>query len=364
MSSLRNAIVGKIKHKVSHQAMRNELADAVCRFKPDAVHCHDLNAAPAGMLCKKRLKCPLIFDSHELYEEQSMASPMQKRVYRRRQKKCAAACDAFITINDSIARVLRERYPALPEPVIVKNATKTSEGGVQDDGRLHRAAGLDRRVRILLYQGGFALHRGLDVLVRAAALLPDEWCLVMMGWGRFEPELRALAQSVDPSGRKVRFIPAAPQAELAAWTAGGSLGVIPYENVCLNHWYCTPNKLWEYPVAGVPILASPFPELSKTVAENDIGELIDDPPTPRRIAAVVASITPERLIQLRINCLKYIARDNWSVYELRLVGVYDRLFGLDSERSVDEERDRVAADHPLPEPKIVAATPTLQSARP
>ena len=149
----------------------------------------------------------------------------------------------------------------------------------------------------------------------------------MMGWGNFEAELRRIAQEVDPNGHRIRFLPGAPQEELARWTAGGALGVIPYENVCLNHWFCTPNKIWEYPVAGVPILASPFPELGKAVSENGIGVLLNDPVTPENIAAVVASVTDDHLATMRANCRRFLERDNWSIYERRLVELYAEILG-------------------------------------
>jgi glycosyltransferase involved in cell wall biosynthesis len=158
-------------------------------------------------------------------------------------------------------------------------------------------------------------------------LLPEGWALVMMGWGNFEPELRRIAAEVDPAGERVRFVPGAPQEELGQWTAGGSLGVIPYENVCLNHWFCTPNKIWEYPVAGVPILASPFPELAKAVEENGIGLLLADPVTPANIAAVVASVGDDDLERMRERCGAFLARDNWSIYERRLIELYARVLG-------------------------------------
>jgi glycosyltransferase involved in cell wall biosynthesis len=232
-----------------------------------------------------------------------------------------------VTVNESIAETMRQRYPRLPEAVIVRNATRFDGEVVADDGRLHRAAHLDPSTRILLYQGGFARHRGLDSLVRSATLLPEGWVLVMMGWGTFEPTLRGIAQAVDPDEKRVRFLPGAPQAELAQWTAGASLGVIPYENVCLNHWFCTPNKIWEYPVAGVPILASPFPELRKAIEGNGTGVLLDDPVTPENIARTVASVTPERLEAMRTNCQRFLERDNWSMYERRLIELYRRLLG-------------------------------------
>src|SRR5690606_10664221 len=159
---------------------------------------------------------------------------------------------------DSIAAWYAEKYPKLAPAVVVMNATEKAPP-FDYDGRLHRAAGLPDGARILLYQGGYASKRGLDYLVRSAEHLPADWTLVMMGWGTLEAHRRGVAAEIEVRtlGQRsppVRFVPPAPQTELPLWTAGGTIGVIPYENVGLNHWFCTPNKLWEYPNAGVPVL--------------------------------------------------------------------------------------------------------------
>jgi glycosyltransferase involved in cell wall biosynthesis len=320
-------LTARWRSRYAAQLRRRALLSLVLADPPDAVHAHDLQAVPIALAVKRAVGCPLIFDSHELHDDLSLISEAERERSRRKHRRFAPHIDGLVTVNESIGRTLRERYPALPEPVIVRNATRYSGERVTDDGRLHRAAGLTRSTRILLYQGGFARHRGLDVLVRAAPLLPDGWALVMMGWGNFESELRRIAAEVDPAGERVRFVAGAPQEELAQWTAGGSLGVIPYENVCLNHWFCTPNKIWEYPVAGVPILASPFPELAKAVEENGIGVLLADPVTPANIAAVVAGVSDEDLSRMRERCAAFLARDNWSIYERRLIELYGRVLG-------------------------------------
>jgi glycosyltransferase involved in cell wall biosynthesis len=109
------------------------------------------------------------------------------------------------------------------------------------------------------------------------------------------------------------------------WTAGALVGLIPYERTGLNHLYCTPNKLWEYPNANVPILCSPLVEMTKVIEENGVGWLLPETSTPEAIAAVVNNLSDEDLTRAREACASYIARDNWSTYEGALLGLYERI---------------------------------------
>ena len=177
----------------------------------------------------------------------------QQRISRAIISKNSAFVDEFITINESLARFYRDNH-ALPSARVVMNATRW-EGLPSDDGRLRRAAGLGPERRILLFQGGLAAAgRGLTILQAAAARLPEPWSLVLMGWGPMEDELRRAAKEVNlgrvSASKRLVLIPPAPADSLAKWTAGADVGIIPYENTGLNHLYCTPNKLWEFPNAG------------------------------------------------------------------------------------------------------------------
>lgn len=60
--------------------------------------------------------------------------------------------DGFITLNESIADFYREKYPELPEAVLVPNAVERV-AQTRYDGRLHKAAGLHLDQKILLFQG-------------------------------------------------------------------------------------------------------------------------------------------------------------------------------------------------------------------
>lgn len=298
------------------------------RIRPDSVHCHDLPTLPVGAEWRRRHPgAKVVFDSHEIYDAVSQMPRAAAWMWRRMLSRHAAEVDLFITINDSIAALLRERDPALPPAVVIRNAARLPASVVEPDGRLRAAAGIEPGQRVLLYQGGYQTGRGLPQLLRSAMTLPPDWVLVMMGFGSMEGELRTLAAGVDPEGRRIRFIPPAPHAELVHWTADADLGLIPYENTCLNHWLCSPNNLWEYPVAGVPMLVSPFPELRATVERHVVGRCLPEPLDAAGLAATLDSIGDEELRAMRRNCRRYLEQDHWGIYAERLVEAYRGLLG-------------------------------------
>jgi len=310
-----------------------EMTDVAVRLKPDIVHCHDCLTLPAGVRVKKKLRIPLVYDAHEIYEAAATRIAGITDYYARIHKKYLRHVDGFIAVNDSAALYYQHAYPEVPKPVVIRNAIQLSPGEAYD-GRLHDAAGLPEDRRILLYQGGFSDGRGLPTLVRAAFLLPQNWSLVMMGWGPLAGQLKQIAaQSVIRSGReedqdKIRFIPPAPQRELKSWTQGATLGIIPYEGKILNHWIATPNKLWEYPSAGVPLIVQPFPEMRRVVSTYKCGWVLPETLTASAIADLVASLSDEEISQARLGCMRFIEADNWSArYEKRLLDLYSGFGG-------------------------------------
>ncbi|WPY97031.1 glycosyltransferase (plasmid) [Limimaricola variabilis] len=135
--------------------------------------------------------------------------------------------------------------------------------------------------------------------------------------------------------RRARFIPPAPHSELVEWSTGAALGVIPYENVGLNHWYCSPNKIWEYANAGVPILASRLHYLNAVIGRWDLGWTFSSDPSVADIVSVMRSITEEDLAAKRKNCQRFIQADNYPIHEPRLL---DLFAGLGASKPTSETK--------------------------
>lgn len=308
---------------------KNAIIHAASQEPTDVVHCHDLWALPIGAIVKRRLGARLVWDAHEIYEEIAQGNASHAEVCRTLLRRHQPDVDYFITINESIAEFYKTHYPSLPPARIVKNAAPYTPL-VSYDGRMHEACGMPRTQKIALYQGGFSEKRGLRDLVHAARHLNDDWTLVMMGWGTLEAELKAIGAEIntarpDRTVPAISFLPAAKQSELVYWTAGGTIGLIPYENVGLNHLFCTPNKLWEYPAAGVPILCSPLVEMTKTVLTHGTGWLLPESTDPHSIAAAINNLTPEMIETASQACLTFIQNDNWKTYGDRVIDLYEEI---------------------------------------
>ena len=69
------------------------------------------------------------------------------------------------------------------------------------------------------------------------------------------------------------MIPPVEHQVLLEWTSSAHLGIIPYENI-VNHLDCTPNKLWEYPAANVPFVATDLIEINRFVGNYDVAYLL------------------------------------------------------------------------------------------
>jgi hypothetical protein len=148
-----------------------------------------------------------------------------------------------------------------------------------------------------------------------------------MGWGKYLDKLRAIiGENNRPTAKKAVILPPAPQDELTIWTAGATVGAILYERTSLNNYLCSPNKIWEYPVAKVPVLCNAAPEVAQRVKAYGFGWVLPyEGLSGKTIADKIQSLGDMEIADARAGCRRFIEEDNWSRYETRLVGLYAQL---------------------------------------
>jgi glycosyltransferase involved in cell wall biosynthesis len=282
-----------------------QIAGAAAQERPDVIIAFDPESLPSAIAAKQRARARLIFDAHEYHAEEDPSDRARGLWVQRMERRADPHLDGFVTVNDSIA----QRYRAdgrIAQPALVVRNTVDPQPRPHYDGRLHTAAGLPADTRILLYHGGLKPWRGLDALTDAAPGLPPGWAVTIMGDGPLAEDLRRRA------GDRLRLIPPVPHSELSLWLQGAALGAVLYEPVGENQRLCSPNKLWEYPAAGTPVLGRNLPEIRRTLEQGRHGWLIPAGGGAEAIVAQIGTLTDDALDRARVAAAGYAERQSWS----------------------------------------------------
>ncbi len=317
-------------------------AAAAAAPEADAYHGHDLSGLPGAVAAAARhgrtgrgSRPALVYDSHEIYVESGRIARLPRwvrAILSRQERAWVRQVDALVTVNQSLAEDLGARYhPA--RVVVVRNCPARWDPPDAREQLLRHAAGIPEDARIALYHGGFSAHRGMEELAEAI-LQPgmERVHAVFLGYGSERASLDRRA--ADPRyGGRLHVLDAVRPHELAPWVASADVGVMAIQRSTLNHYLSTPNKLFECLAAGVPVVASDFPEMHRIVLDDPDGPLgaVCDPSDPAALARAIRSILElpaDRMADLRRRCLRAAHdRYNWETEVARLTGLYADLLG-------------------------------------
>jgi glycosyltransferase involved in cell wall biosynthesis len=267
----------------------------------------------------------LVYDSDELNLDRNWSvssNPWWRGAMKRYEGALARRSSLVITSDFGRAEVLTERYGI--DPVVVRNVPDLVEALDPDQQFRARAVG-DRRY-LLIYQGILVPNRGLSELVDAMRELP-ECRLAIVGYGQLAKSLRDQVERDNMSDAVELFDPV-PYEVLARYTAAADVGLIPIHGTCLSYALAAPNKLFEYMMAGIPIVASDLPEMAAVITAEQIGTLITDPSDPASIADAVMRLLDGDESPAEIGARARRAaldRYNWGIEQQKLLDAYGTL---------------------------------------
>ncbi|AHL73040.1 glycosyl transferase [Bacillus pumilus] len=287
----------------------------------DIYHSNDLNTLPQGVICAKfKLfnRKRLIYDSHEV---QTSRTGYDSKLYGKMESILLKFVDQMIVENHTRAKYNEDLYGFYPK--VVHNYPFDQKKEIEKID-LHEILNISKDEKILLYQGGIQTGRGLENLVKAAPNF-EEGILVFIGDGRIKESLMQLTEDMKLTDR-VKFLPKVPLEDLPRYTKNAYLGFQVLNNVCFNHYSASSNKLFEYIMAGVPVIACDFPEIKKVVSGENIGVVVDSH-DPISIAAGVNKLVlnPELRHQYSENCHQARLKYNWEQEKKSLLKVYGQI---------------------------------------
>lgn len=236
------------------------------------IHCNDLEGLVLGVGCKAlNWQLKLVYDSHEFAINQvpNQSKWSIKALYLLEKFFIRFACHVIV-VSDTIANEYARLY-SIKKPHLVLNCPEFKEH--HRKYLFHQRFGIRSDQVVFLYQGGLSLGRGIETLLQAFEQRSGDRCvLVCMGYGPLEGLV------IDYSRRCpiIFFHPAVDQSVLLDHTSSADFGISLIEDTCLSFRYCLPNKLFEYLMAGLPVIVSDLPEMRRLVNSESIGVVIYD----------------------------------------------------------------------------------------
>jgi glycosyltransferase involved in cell wall biosynthesis len=295
----------RVLHSLRHEDIR-------------CVNAHSLSVLPLCVLLKRSRGGKLIYDTHELETETAGSTGIRRFLARRVERALIHRADAVIAVNDSIASWYRRTY-GLGRVWVVKNVPDRPDSAPVKTTMLREACGVGGEAVLFLYQGAMVKDRGIRRLLDVFSRLDESRHLVCMGFGEDVEMVRRVARE-HPN---IHYHPAVPPSDVFRYTCGADVGVHLIENTCLNHYYCLPNKIWEYLNAALPVVVSDFPEMAAVVDQCGCGWKCG--PSDDEALRLLAGITRQEVRSKRERALEARGGFGWHLEERELLDAYRTL---------------------------------------
>lgn len=288
----------------------------------EVVHAHDLDCLAAGVAIASRRGVPLIYDTHEMATGRNLASAHRQRLARRREGRLIKHVTQVISAAPGYTQRITDFYGQRPGAVVLNASPLHDLHRCNHD--LRTALGFPDEAFVVVHQGVLLPNRGIDQGIEAMATLDDGY-LAIIGYGPHRAALEILVRDLQVTDR-VRFLGAVPANELICWSASADAALCTIVGTSDSYRHSMPNKLFEYIMAEVPIIASHYPGMGSLVAENGFG-LTCDPESVDDIADCISQLMADQDLRARIreNLAARRADFAWPTQAQKLLQVYDAL---------------------------------------
>lgn len=297
----------------------------------DVYHCHEPDALLIGVLAKHLKGKRVVYDIHEHWPSEipfdigiRSGTLMQRALsalVSRVEVALARRAESTFAVSESVAARFRERGL---EPIILSNYS------IAD---LDIPYNPDRNARnLVLMAGSMRSFHGVGECIEAVSRVRERYPDVSLTLvGNVRGDLDACISRSGENGfiTSTGFLPYRAMYErLSEGTAGLLVFQPTYYNISIG----LPNKLFDYMLLGLPVIASDLPEIRMVVSRADCGILVD-PGSVSDIADAIAYLFdhPKEARRMGANGRRAVLETyNWSRMEADLLQTYRNLDGASS----------------------------------
>ena len=286
------------------------------KFKPSVIHCHDTLALPIAILFKVfHSKLKVIYDAHELGSNRNGIDNFFSKIVYFFEKITWRFIDHFISVSPSIIKWYEEEYGRkkntliLNSPEIETKKTKNSNG-------FRKKFFINDDEKLFIYVGEINKGRGIINLLEIFKDLKSR--ILFLGYGPLVNKVKDFENNYS----NIHYHEAVEPDSLVSLIQEADVGLCLVERVSLSDYFCLPNKLFEYAFAGLPVIASDFPDIKFFVEKYDLGFCCDS----GSIKDIKKNLERyESIIKISKKEVSKLYDLSWQKQELNLINVYRRL---------------------------------------
>jgi len=281
------------------------------KHKAQIYFAEDIYTLPVVYFFAKFNKAKVFYNSREIYAH--LAGLRNKGVVQsiiaRVERTFIHKVDTVFVTGQMDAEYLEEAY-GIKNLVVVRNLPKYKEEITPIN--LREKLYISKEEKIILYQGVILEGRGILFLIKLLGKINNAH-FVIVGDGEFRKEFEKYANESTLKNR-VHFIGAVAHENLLNYTAAADVGISLIENISISYYYALPNKLFEYIMAGVPVLSSKLPQMKKVVSENKVGQCVDMTNEEEVVQVLNMMLNDDEMLkEYSLNCKKAAKELNWEV---------------------------------------------------
>ena len=295
----------------------------------DLVVAHDVPVFELAGRLRTAWSCPVVCDLHEVFPEQDehFTTATARGYWRKTEAAGLRMADGIIYVNSAVADYVRDTHAPTAPGVVVHNAVPFIERTALGTASLRDYYPIPQGARIMLFAGSLLPMKNLEILIEGferAAL--DGWVLALLGQGSLQETLQRMVDRAGLQGR-VFLGRRAPESDLIQLVASADIGLLPYIGSGFNNLIATPNKLFEYIQARVPIATSRLPMIEQIVTANGNGGFVDYV-SPASTASGLRDFVELTLPEVTEDRTEAAAvQFSWENEEGRLLALFDSVIG-------------------------------------
>lgn len=314
--------------------------------RADVYHCNEADSWVIGIALTLFSRARLVHDVHEIYSSDlaesrfpGWARPLVTALVRAAFLPLTLMTDRFVFAKASVGidyplarrskRIVAANYVELPEPLPAPAPLREGE-----DGPI-----------TLLHLGAINRQRGWPQMLEALSRTRNTR-LHLRVLGRFGDDSDAeFLETAERLGLKdrVSFPGQVPYEQVPQEVARADIGVIAFQPVMLNFTHALPHKLFDYMLAGLPVVVPDFAvEVEQIVRGAECG-LPVPPEDPAALARAFDRLADDADLRRRLGengRRAVLERYNWSAEAGRLIAFYDALTGAAPEPVPAKETPR------------------------